>query len=1263
VDRALRLETLREALGSHPELERSATSLRGEPHADTGSAQVPAVLPTVEELQQLLGETEARLFLDQQVLPDALLRTAWYLHGVASADTAAAEYTVPRQRRAFAVSAHIFDLASLSADRSNAERLRFAFAAEVGYHRSEAQPNALAVARRLDFLIRTDVDLLDHWSTLAVEAGVALLGLQPTRLRRQLRDWRRQMRGLADTIGVDDLTTTMFGPTFCVVEGADALMWFLTRGDREHLNRARERFAMAVTVPEGRGDHDARWVAAHMRFVADEMDAGSVWTLLPPSVPDGAKQAFTLTAPPILTLWQPQRQLLANIPMKPDFEEREGVGPGQVRSALDPSVRRLVLSVPTSSGKTLLAQLLMVTHLATASTGVCYVTPLRSLGREVRRSLARRLRVLAREVAREEPDFGLPEDSPMAGALRALGISPAAIMDVARLRAVKDRAAQPDVAVMTPERLSHALREDASAVLDRFGLFVFDEAHLIGERSRGFLLESILAFLHWRTRDTDHRIALLSAAMGNAGQLAAWLDVDGGVRLLESDWRGPRRLHAIFSTEIDWGSPPTVETVAARGGQAHLTRRLRYPTFGVVRLRPAEHQPMSVRTTEAIGETCFRAQADGTRERRPEQGHGTPFYRMLADIVRYVVHAGPVLVIRSTRRSAVDMAKAIAENQPDREAARPLVDLARARLGIDHPLVAILAKGVAYHHAGLPVELQEAIEDGIRDDALQFLVATSTLTEGVNLPVRTVVLADIPYEEQPLDQQLIGARLVNAMGRAGRATRESEGWVILAHAAAPLPADFEILEPDADALQVRSRLTDEAALDALAAFEDALRAGEDAIVAAHGAVADFASYLWFVLAAEEDLGRVGEAADPASAFAATLAYTQLDSETRERFERVVSTISDAYVASPPERRRWWAHAGTSIASARVLDGLADEIVAAVLAMSDTEMPDLTNPLPAVTLLERLGMFHRLLELSEVPRQWVFHRTESGQSPIVHVEPADLLRHWLTGQSLPQIADALLAEIPDRSFRIERLVDAVSDFCEHYFSWTLGALLGQVNSRLDESDAGDKRRLCPDLPVFIRYGVTSVEAVELRTSGLRSRELANRVSDAAKDDRIDLKDLRSWLGRMALVGWSKRFDATASDLLDLLEYSRTRDADVLRKLLVDGAVTVTVDVRKSPLPTEEELHSEHGRSTDGEGDSGDADAGAPGEPAIVCAVAGDLAPAPLAVFLAKSNVETPVADIPTSLHDDLQALLDTGLDVVGYLAGDQLTLRLVEEPSE
>ena len=109
------------------------------------------------------------------------------------------------------------------------------------------------------------------------------------------------------------------------------------------------------------------------------------------------------------------------------------------------------------------------------------------------------------------------------------------------------------------------------------------------------------------------------------------------------------------------------------------------------------------------------------------------------------------------------------------------------------------------------------------------MVATSTLTEGVNLPVRTVVIAETRYDGQPVDAQLRGARLVNAIGRAGRATRESEGWIVLCRQAPEADSDFDLLKPGDDQLEVRSRLATEQALDELAEFEDAMRARVDAV--------------------------------------------------------------------------------------------------------------------------------------------------------------------------------------------------------------------------------------------------------------------------------------------------------------------------------------------------------------------------------------------------------------------------------------------------
>ena len=89
-------------------------------------------------------------------------------------------------------------------------------------------------------------------------------------------------------------------------------------------------------------------------------------------------------------------------------------------------------------------------------------------------------------------------------------------------------------------------------MLDRFGMFIFDEAQHLKETGRGFTLESVIALLDYLSRDTDHKIVLISAAMGNAGAIAQWLSPDGQALRHESQWRGPRRLHAAFTTEAHW---------------------------------------------------------------------------------------------------------------------------------------------------------------------------------------------------------------------------------------------------------------------------------------------------------------------------------------------------------------------------------------------------------------------------------------------------------------------------------------------------------------------------------------------------------------------------------------------------------------------------------------------------------------------------------------------------------------------------------------
>jgi replicative superfamily II helicase len=67
---------------------------------------------------------------------------------------------------------------------------------------------------------------------------------------------------------------------------------------------------------------------------------------------------------------------------------------------------------------------------------------------------------------------------------------------------------------MTPEKLAAHLRLEPNRMLTEYSLYVIDEAHLVGDAERGWVLESALGFLHGATLTTNHRIVMLSAALG-----------------------------------------------------------------------------------------------------------------------------------------------------------------------------------------------------------------------------------------------------------------------------------------------------------------------------------------------------------------------------------------------------------------------------------------------------------------------------------------------------------------------------------------------------------------------------------------------------------------------------------------------------------------------------------------------------------------------------------------------------------------------------
>ena len=294
-------------------------------------------LPTPSELQNLIAQAEVNLFIQQPRVPEKALAVGWYLHGIASAPAALDRYNAARQRQAFQVSAHILDLALRDRGRSRLDRCRIAFGAAIGYERGDMSPNAMAVYRyaREAVLDEQEISLLDGLPVVPFKVGLTFLGLDLQYLRDLLARLKREFHDLGREVDVDDLTQTAFGAVYQIVEAADRLRRFLVAGAERRLDEARALLRAAAAPELGASDLDARWVAAHLESLADDGTASSVWTGLPPDVPNVVKQALVLTDPPIATLWPPQREVFSSSETK----------------IFASATKRIVMSLPTTPAR------------------------------------------------------------------------------------------------------------------------------------------------------------------------------------------------------------------------------------------------------------------------------------------------------------------------------------------------------------------------------------------------------------------------------------------------------------------------------------------------------------------------------------------------------------------------------------------------------------------------------------------------------------------------------------------------------------------------------------------------------------------------------------------------------------------------------------------------------------------------------------------------------------------------------------------------
>jgi hypothetical protein len=385
---------------------------------------------------------------------------------------------------------------------------------------------------------------------------------------------------------------------------------------------------------------------------------------------------------------------------------------------LDVASNVTVLQMPTSAGKTLLAEFnIIVTKALRADAKIVYIVPSRALVNQIYFDLKSNLEPL---------DFVIEKTS------SAIEIDPTEDSFLNGDEKI-------DVLVSTPEKLDLLIRRKHPSV-DDVSMFILDEAHTIQNGERGAKLELLLAIL--RRERPNAKYMLLSPFIKNADTIITeWL---GGGNSIAIDWKPSEKLMLGINTKI-----------SKTKNEIHI-----------------EVLPSPYESIKPIGKTIvenpYTLESTGTKDKILE-----------FSIKHFSENEKTLLVLCYGKGTANTRAKFIYDkvnHYTPNDDVKLVKKFIEDEVGRQTTLSNVIEKGIVTHHSGMSDETKLLVEHLIREKQIKFVCATTTIAEGVNFPVSTVFFDDY---RKGRDNKLGTNDFWNIAGRAGRTLVDNYGKIIL----------------------------------------------------------------------------------------------------------------------------------------------------------------------------------------------------------------------------------------------------------------------------------------------------------------------------------------------------------------------------------------------------------------------------------------------------------------------------------------------------
>ncbi|MGH7639623.1 MAG: DEAD/DEAH box helicase [Candidatus Dormibacteria bacterium] len=394
-------------------------------------------------------------------------------------------------------------------------------------------------------------------------------------------------------------------------------------------------------------------------------------------------------------------QFRATLPFALDPFQEEAI------SALERH-RGVLVSAPTSSGKTVVAEWVIWRALAQSGGRVLYTSPLKALSNQKYGDLCRR---------HGEAQVGL----------------------VTGETSIRPRA---KVVVMTTEILRNLIYDDPKS-LEEVAFVVLDEIHYIDEYPRGTVWEEVI------TQAPGHiRFIGLSATITNVEEVAAWMSERRGDTAVVVRHERPVELRSWLGMRN--------QLLPLLNRQGHLDRRT---------LEQAQQEREGDRPGRAR-RLAWASENDLLRvlDRLAEQD-------MLPAIYFIFSRRGCREALARCQTHRVDFTSLEQKFEIDEvltERLGAVLDREEAELYARSLSMDLLRRGIAMHHAGLLPYVKETVEELFQRGLLRVVFATETLALGLNMPARTCVISTFTKFDGHDFAPLRSGQLTQLLGRAGR---------------------------------------------------------------------------------------------------------------------------------------------------------------------------------------------------------------------------------------------------------------------------------------------------------------------------------------------------------------------------------------------------------------------------------------------------------------------------------------------------------------